>query len=51
MKHGENERTGNVRPRPQTGAHRAKVVCLGCVRAAREGRPWGCLVHVAEGVL
>ena len=30
---------------------RAVVVCLECVRARREGRPWGCVVHVAEGVL
>lgn len=29
----------------------APVVCLACVRARREGRPWGCIVHVAEGVL
>jgi hypothetical protein len=25
--------------------------CLDCYRARREGRPWGCVVHVAEGVL
>ena len=29
----------------------APVVCLGCARARREGRPWGCIVHVAKGVL
>lgn len=26
-------------------------VCLDCHRARRAGKPWGCLVHVAEGVL
>lgn len=25
--------------------------CPDCVRAAREGRSWGCVVHVAEDVL
>ena len=29
----------------------APVVCLACARTRREGRPWGCVVHVAEGVL
>ena len=29
----------------------APVVCLACGRARREGRPWGCIVHVAKGVL
>lgn len=31
--------------------HGSPIVCLACVRARREGRPWGCVVHVAEGVL
>lgn len=29
----------------------ARVICLACVRARRAGRPWGCIVHVAEDVL
>jgi hypothetical protein len=29
----------------------AKVICLACVKARRQGRPWGCLIHVAEDVL
>lgn len=28
-----------------------RVICLACARARREGRPWGCAVHVAEDVL
>ena len=27
------------------------VHCLDCARARRDGRPWGCRVHVAEEVL
>lgn len=27
------------------------VSCLSCARARREGRPWGCTVHVAQEVL
>ena len=27
------------------------VACLDCARARRQGRPWGCAVHVAEDVL
>lgn len=29
----------------------ARIICLACARARREGRPWGCIIHVAEGVL
>ena len=25
--------------------------CLDCARARKQGKPWGCLIHVAEGVL
>lgn len=32
-------------------ARPAVVVCLPCARARREGRPWGCSVHVAQEVL
>ena len=40
-------------PQPARAVRSAppRPVCLACARARREGRPWGCVVHVAEGVL
>lgn len=40
-----------MRATEETSTLRRVVVCLACVRAKRAGRPWGCLVHVAEDVL
>lgn len=36
---------------PVTAGKPTAPVCLDCYRARREGRPWGCAVHVAEDVL
>lgn len=51
MKQGEFARTGNVQRAANYDRPRGKVACLDCFRARLAGRPWGCLVHVAEGVL
>lgn len=32
-------------------AEASPLECLACARARREGRPWGCVEHVAEGIL
>lgn len=36
---------------PAASGKPAAPICLDCYRARREGRSWGCAVHVAEGVL
>jgi hypothetical protein len=50
MKRGEKERTYFVNWKAGEGDD-GRVQCLACYRARRAGRPWGCLVHVGEGVM
>ena len=38
-------------PRAPTQPTGCTIHCLACARARREGKPWGCGVHVAEDVL
>lgn len=38
-------------PTPKPPRKPAPIVCLDCARARRAGRPWGCIIHCAEGVL
>lgn len=41
-------RTSNVRRGGRYEVGRGLVACLDCARARKQGKPWGCLVHVAE---
>ena len=38
-------------PAARTQPEGCTTHCLACARARREGKPWGCLEHVGEGVM
>ena len=53
MKEAYPETASARKPAPLAETQPAGCIvrCLDCARAMKQGRPWGCLVHVGEGAM